>query len=131
MRKKSKRTTKYKKKPVICDVETAQCEDGTVKCTETTKCEKKTVTCDVGTVLFKDGIVKCEKKVREPPNVTKELSYVMLELYNVEMEPSNLRKQCRGITKCEKKMSHVMLDLHNMRIESSNVREKKKRNYQT
>ena len=49
---KNKGTTKYKKRTIICDVRTAQCDDGTVK---------------------------CEKKVREPPNVTKELSYVMLE----------------------------------------------------
>ena len=33
------------------------------------------------------------KKVREPPNVTKELSYVMLELHNVRMKPSNVRKK--------------------------------------
>ena len=31
------------------------------------------------------------KKIREPPNVTKELSHVILELYNVRMEPSNVR----------------------------------------
>ena len=42
----------------------------------TTKCEKKTVTCDVGTAQCEDETVNCEKKVREPPNVTKELSYV-------------------------------------------------------
>ena len=33
------------------------------------------------------------KKVREPLNVTKELSHVMLELHNVKMEPSNVRKK--------------------------------------
>ena len=33
------------------------------------------------------------KKVREPPNVRKELSHVMLELHNVRMEPSNVRKK--------------------------------------
>ena len=33
------------------------------------------------------------KKVREPPNVRKELSHVILELYNVRMEPSNVRKK--------------------------------------
>ena len=31
VRKKSKETTKYEKKIVICDVGTTQCEDGTVK----------------------------------------------------------------------------------------------------
>ena len=57
------------------------------KSKETTKCEKKTVTCDVGTIQYEDGTVKCEKKVREPPNMTKELSYVMLKPHNVRMEP--------------------------------------------
>ena len=33
------------------------------------------------------------KKVRERPNVTKELSYVMLELHNVRMKSSNVRKK--------------------------------------
>ena len=33
------------------------------------------------------------KKVREPPNVTKELSYMMLEPHNVRMKPSNVRKK--------------------------------------
>ena len=33
------------------------------------------------------------KKIREPPNVTKELSNVMLELHNVGMEASNVRKK--------------------------------------
>ena len=62
----------------------------------TTKCEKKkkkTVTCDVGTAKYEDGIGKCEKKVREPPNVTKELSYVMLEPHNMRMKSSNVRKK--------------------------------------
>ena len=37
--------------------------------------------------------VKYEKKIiREPPNVTKELSHVMLKLYNVRIELSNVRK---------------------------------------
>ena len=33
------------------------------------------------------------KKVRELPNVRKELSHVMLELYNVRMELSSVRKK--------------------------------------
>ena len=36
--------------------------------------------------------MKCEKKVREPPNMTKELSYVMLEPHNVRIELLNMRK---------------------------------------
>ena len=59
----------------------------------TTKCEKKIVTCYVGTAQYKDGTVKSEKKVREPPNVRKELSHMILELHNVRMKSSNLRKK--------------------------------------
>ena len=58
-----------------------------------TKCEKRIITCDVGTAQCEDGTVKYDKKVREPPNVRKELSLVMLKLYNVRMEPSNVRKK--------------------------------------
>ena len=59
----------------------------------TTKCEKKSVIYDVGIAQYEDKTVKCEKKVREPPNMRKELSHVMLELHNVRMEPSNVRKK--------------------------------------
>ena len=33
------------------------------------------------------------KKIRELHNVTKELTYVIFELHNVKMEPSNVRKK--------------------------------------
>ena len=59
----------------------------------TTKCEKKTVTCDIGTAQYEDRTVKCEKKVREPPNVRKELLHVMLELHNVRVKSSNVIKK--------------------------------------
>ena len=59
----------------------------------TTKCEKKIVTYDVGTAQFENGTVNCEKKVREPLNVRKELSRLMLELNNMKMEPSSVRKK--------------------------------------
>ena len=92
---KSKGTIQCDKRAVIRDIGTAQCEDRTVKCEKkskgTTKYEKN-VTCDVGIAQCEDEIVKCEKKVREPLNVTKELSYVMLELHNVKMKPSSVRK---------------------------------------
>ena len=52
-----------------------------------TKFEKRTITCDIGTTQCEDETIKCEKKVREPPNMTKELSYVMLKPHNVRMEP--------------------------------------------
>ena len=42
------------------------------------------------------------KKLSEPLNVTKELLYVMLELHNVRMKLSNVRKK-NGTTKCNKK----------------------------
>ena len=57
----------WKKKTVIYNVETAQCENGTIK--------------------YK------KKKVRELPNVRKELSHGMLELHNVRMESSSMRKK--------------------------------------
>ena len=59
----------------------------------TTKCEKKIITYDVGTAQYENEAVKCERKVRESLNVKKELSYVILELYNVRMELSSVRKK--------------------------------------
>ena len=85
--------------------------------------------------------------------MTKELSHVILELHNVRMETSNMRKKIRepsnvtkkllrvmlklhedGTVKCEKnvreplnvrkELSHMMLELHNVIMESSNVRKK-------
>ena len=73
-------------------------------------------------MLFRS--VKCEKKVREPFNVTKELSYVMLEPHNVKIELSNVRKKVRKLPNVRKEPSHVMLKLHNVSMEPSNVRKK-------
>ena len=47
----------------------------------------------VETAQCEDRTVKCEKKVRKPPNVRKKLSYVMLKLHNMRTEPSNVRKK--------------------------------------
>ena len=69
-------------------------------------------------------MIKCEKKVTKPPNVTKELSYVILELHNVMMEPSNVRKKIRKPSNVTKELSHVMLELHNVIMKPSNVRNK-------
>ena len=95
-KKKVREPPNVRKKTVTCDVRTAQYEDQTVKCEKknkgTTKCKKRTITCDIGTAQCEDRAVKCEKKVREPPNVRKELSHVMLELHNVRIEPSSVRK---------------------------------------
>ena len=58
-----------------------------------TECDKRTVTCYVGTAQYENEIVKCEKKVREPPNMTKELSHMMLELHNVRTKSLNMIKK--------------------------------------
>ena len=53
-------------KIVTCDVRTAQCNDGTIKCEKkskrTTKCEKRTVTCDVRTAQCEDELSSVKKK---------------------------------------------------------------------
>ena len=57
--------------------------------------------------------------------MTKELSYVMLELHNVRMEPSNVRKKkVREPPNVKKEPSHVMLELYNVRMKPSNVKKK-------
>ena len=94
------------------------------KSKETTQREKRTVTCDVGTAQYEDGTLKCEKKIREPPNVTKELSHVMLVLLNITMEPSNLRKKIKELLYVTKELSNVIFELHNVRMKPSNVRKK-------
>ena len=44
------------------------------------------------------------KKVREPPNVRKKRSHVILKMYNVRIKPSNVRKKKgKGTIKCEKR----------------------------
>ena len=59
--------------------------------------------------------------------MTKELSYVMLELHNVRMKLSNVRKKKgREPPNVTKRLSHVMLELHNVRMNQSNVRKKSK-----
>ena len=59
----------------------------------TIKYEKKIVICDIEIVDYEDGTVKCEEKVRELPNMRKELSYMMLELHNVRIKSSSVRKK--------------------------------------
>ena len=79
-----------------------------------TKYEKRIVTCNVEIAQCENENVKCKKKVRKPLNVTKELSYVLLEPHNMKMKSSNVRKE----------LLYVILELHNVRIEPSNVRKK-------
>ena len=52
------------------------------------------------------------------------LSNVILELYNVRMKSSNVRKKIREPSNIRKELSHVMLELHNIRIKPLNVRKK-------
>ena len=54
-----------------------------------------------------------------------ELSYMMLELQNVRMEPSNVRNKIRKPPNVTKELSYVMLELHDVRMKLSNVRKKK------
>ena len=55
----------------------------------------------------------------------KELLYVMLELHNMRMKPSNVRKKkVKEPPNVKKELSHVMLKLHNVRMEPLNVRKK-------
>ena len=54
----------------------------------------------------------------------KELSHVMLELHNVRMKPSNVRKKVREPPNVRKKLSLVILELRNVSMEPSNVRKK-------
>ena len=57
--------------------------------------------------------------------MTKELLYMILELHNVRMKPSNMRKKkVREPPNVRKELSHVMLELHNVMMEPSNVRKK-------
>ena len=54
----------------------------------------------------------------------KKLSHVILELHNVRMKPSNVRKKIREPPNVRKKLSLVILELHNVSMEPSNVRKK-------
>ena len=61
------------------------------------------------------------KKVREPPNVRNELSHMILELYNVRMKSSNVRKKkVREAPNVRKELSHVTKKLsHVTKIEQT------------
>ena len=61
---------------------------------ETTKYDKSIIICDIGTIQYGNETVKWrKKKKKEPPNVTKVLSNMMLVLPNVIMEPLNVRRK--------------------------------------
>ena len=93
----------------------------------TTKCKKKTITFDIGTAQCEDGIVKYKKKkVKESPNVKKELSNVMLKLETAQCGDGTVKcdKKIRKPPNVAKELTYVMLELHNVKIEPSNVRKK-------
>ena len=48
----------------------------------------------------------------------------MLELYNVKMELSNVKKKVREPSNMRKELSYMMLKLYNIRIELSNMKKK-------
>ena len=56
--------------------------------------------------------------------MTKKLSYVILELHNVGIKLSNVRKKIREPPNVRKELSHMILELHNMRMKPSSVRKK-------
>ena len=90
----------------------------------TPKYNKRTVTCDVGAAQWKDGIIKYEKKKKEPPNVTKILSNVMLKLHTMRMESSNVRKKNKETIKCDKRI--ITCDVGITQCENGIVKCKKK-----
>ena len=58
----------------------------------TTECDKSTVTCDISTSQYENDTIKCEKTIREPLNVKKVQSHVILVLHNVKKVSLNVKK---------------------------------------
>ena len=56
----------------------------------------------------------------------KEISHVIVELHNIRMKPSNVKKKVRKPPNVRKELSHVILKLHNVRMEPSNMSKKNK-----
>ena len=113
----------------------------------TTECDKSTVRSNVGIAQCNNkkilNVTKIEidamlvllnktmkpsnmrKKVREPPNVRKKRSHVILKLHNVRVKPSNVwKKKVREPSNVRKELSYVILELHDVKLEPSNVRKK-------
>ena len=59
---------------------------------KTTKYDKSTITCDVGIVQCENDTVKYKKKIKLQLNVRKVRLDMMLILSNVTIEPSFVRK---------------------------------------
>ena len=64
---------------------------------------------------------------KKKPNMTKVLSDIMLELYNIRMKSSNMIKKIREPSNVTNELSQMILEMHNVMIEPSNVTEKKKK----
>ena len=64
------------------------------------------------------------KKIKEPPNVTKIQSYVMLVLHNVRMVQLNVRKKNKGTTECDK--STITSDVCTAQCEDGIIKYEKK-----
>ena len=64
-----------------------------------------------------------KKKIKEPSNVTKVQSHVMLVLHNVSMVPSNMRKN-KGTTECDK--STITYDVSTIQCEDGIIKCEKK-----
>ena len=66
---KNKRTTKYDKNIIICNIGTIQCEDRTIKCRKkkkkkkgTIKCDESTIRCNTDTASYNNRNITCVKK---------------------------------------------------------------------
>ena len=89
----------------------------------TSECDKSSITSNVNTMQYENNIIKCEKKIKNPPNVTKVQSYVTLVLQIVRMAQSNVIKN-NGITKSDK--STVACDVGTTKYEDGTIKYVKK-----
>ena len=78
----------------------AQCND--IKILNVTKIEIDAMLVLLNKTMKSSNV---RKKVREPPNVRKKRSHVILKLHNVRIKPSNVKKKkkkSKGTINCEK-----------------------------
>ena len=79
---------KCDKSTVISNVGIAQCNDK--KILNVTKIEIDAMLVLLNKIMKSSNV---RKKVREPPNVRKKRSHVILKLHNVRIKPSNVKKK--------------------------------------